>query len=263
MPGIPIIFAETVAPNVSEHDRRRIDAALRRIAIGDPSGRWQERPDAILVTAMLTDGRSGALVVRLEAQYGTQRRCRIAKVSSLASARAEWRAFNDVLKPVPSILCPPIEAVTEGVLDPGLALPGEDEAVIYTDVEQFAGAAACNLEYLVATAGSAGADRAVAVISRLFHLAGDIFYSDCDTASTLRERLMVNLSLGPDLELDAIRYEDQEVAADGQARSARWLPPAAVLAAGATCALGTAPAAVVPLGCGTPSQPNHRGRRAQ
>jgi hypothetical protein len=135
MPGIPIIFGQSIAQMISAQDRRRIDGALRRVAIGKSSGRWREQPSGIVVTAVLADGRSGSLVLQLEVHRGTQRLRRIAKVSSLAEARAEWEAYAGLLEQVASVLCPPIEAVTEGVLDPRFALPGEDEAVVYTDVD--------------------------------------------------------------------------------------------------------------------------------
>jgi hypothetical protein len=204
MTGISVTFAKTITPALSAPERHRIDAALSRIAIGAPPGRWQERPSGIVVANVLTDGRSGARVLRLEVQRGTQRLYHIAKVSSLTDARAEWRAFYNIVGRTKTVLCPPIEAVTEGVLHDRSALPGEDEAIVYTDVEQFAGAVTSNLEDLVAAAisGEVGAtDTAVTVISRLFHLAGPVFYDRCSTESAPRLRREVNPSLGPDLRI--------------------------------------------------------------
>jgi hypothetical protein len=204
MTGISVTFARKIAPAISEPERHRIDAALSRIAIGDPPGRWPERPSGIVVTDVLADGRSGARVLRLEVRRGMQRQYQIAKVSPLADAQAEWRAFADIVERTRIVLCPPIEAVTEGILNPQFALPGEDEAVVYTDVEQFAGAATSNLEDLVAAAvaGEAGStDTVVTVISRLFHLAGLVFYARCDIEPGARLRREANLSLGPDLRI--------------------------------------------------------------
>jgi hypothetical protein len=236
MPGIPITFAEAIVPMVSERDRRRADTALRRIAIGVLPGRWRERPSAIVVTGALTDGRSGTLVLRIEVHWGTQRLSRIAKISSLDEARAEWEAYTGILQQVPSVLCPPVEAVTEGVLDPGDAPPGEDEAVVYTDVDQFAGAPAANLENLVATAaaGESGPiGTAVAVISRLLGLAGSVFYNQCKMTADAVDRKDANHSLGPDLQLAADHIEAGAGSAAGRhpGRSARRISPPDVLAA--------------------------------
>jgi len=204
MTGIPVTFAKTIVPALSAPERHRIDAALSRIAIGAPPGRWQERPSSIVVTSVLTDGRSGARVLRLEVQRGPQRLHHIAKVSSLADARAEWQAFDEIVGRTKTVLCPPIEAVTEGVLDPRAALPGEDEAIVYTDVEQFAGAVTSNLEDLVAAAISGeprATDTAVTVISELFRLAGPVFYDRCRTEQAAWLRREANPSLGPDLRI--------------------------------------------------------------
>jgi hypothetical protein len=204
MVGITVTFADKAASEISEHDKRRVDAALRRVAVGESRGGWRERPSRITVTALLAGGRSGALVLRLEVQRGSQPLSRVAKVSSAADARAEWKAFKDLIDQASSVLCPPIEAVTEGVLDPGLAFTGEDEAVIYNDVRQFAAAATSNLEDLVAAAmaGQPGAvDTAEYVISRLLELAGTVFYNRCQTTAAERDRLEVNHRLGPDLSL--------------------------------------------------------------
>jgi hypothetical protein len=236
MAGIPITFTEAIVPMVSERDRRRADTTLRRIAIGDSPGRWRERPSRVVVTAALTDGRSGTLVLRIEVHRGTQRLSRIAKISSLDEARAEWEAYTGILQQVPSVLCPPVEAVTEGVLDPGDALPDEDEAVVYTDVDQFAGAPAANLENLVAAAAAGepeAIDTAVAVISRLLGLAGSVFYNQCKTTADALDRKGANHSLGPDLQLAAEHIEVGAGSGAGRqpGRSVRRISPADVLAA--------------------------------
>lgn len=208
MTGISVTFAKTITTALSGPERHRIDAALSRLAIGESPGRWQERPSGIVVANVLTDGRSGARVLRLHVQRGTQRLQHIAKVSPLADARAEWEAFERLVGRTKSVLCPPIEAVTEGVLDDRSALPGEDEAIVYTDVEQFAGAVTANLEDLVAAAiagAPQAADTAVTVISRLFHLAGPVFYDRSHVEQAPRPRREVNPSLGPDLRIAAER----------------------------------------------------------
>ena len=236
MPGIPVIFAEAIVPMVSERDRRRADTALRRIAIGEPPGRWREPPSRIVVTAVLTDGRSGNLVLRIEVHRGTQRLSRIAKISSLDEARDEWEAYTGIVEQVSSVLCPPVDAVTEGVLDLRDALPDEDEAVVYTDVGQFAGAPAANLENLVAAAAageSGGIDTAVAIISRLLCLAGSVFYNQCKMTAHAVDRKDANHSLGPDLQLVADRIEAGAGSATERhpGRPARRISPPDVLAA--------------------------------
>lgn len=206
MTGIPVTFAKTITPALSAPERHRIDAALSRIAIGESPGRWRERPSGIVVANVLTDGRSGARVLRLEVRRGTQWLHHIAKVSSLTDARAEWAAFERLVGQTKSVLCPPIEAVTEGVLDDRFALPDEDEAIVYTDVEQFAGAVTANLEDLVAAASSGdprATDTAVTVISRLFRLAGPVFYDRFHVEQAPWPRREVNPSLGPDLRIAA------------------------------------------------------------
>ena len=204
MTGIRVIFAK-ITPALSEPEQHRIAAALSRIAIGSPpDGRWPARPGAIVVTGILTGGRSGARVLRVEVLRESQRLSQIAKVSPLTDASDEWRAFKEIVKPTNTVLCPPIEAVTEGVLESRDALPGEDEAIVYTDVEQFAGAATSNLEDLVtaAVSGEAGAsDIVVALISRLFRLADTTFYGRSRIEQAPRFRWEFSPSLGPDLRI--------------------------------------------------------------
>jgi hypothetical protein len=206
MTGIPII---SELPGISRN-WPRIDAALRRIAIGTPPGRWREPPSRIRVVQELTDGRSGALVLRLKVERGTQHVFRIAKIGPLAEARAEWRAFTDVFEQAASVLCPPLEAVTEGVLDSRHAPAGEDEAVVYADVEQYAGAGTTSLEDLVAAAAadSPGVlDAAVNAIGRLLMRAADVLYSRCATEPGPELRLAVSQSLGPAVHILADRID--------------------------------------------------------
>ena len=80
MTGISVTFAETTVPALSAAEQHRVEAALSRIAIGAPPGRWQERPNGIVVTDVLTDGRSGARVLRLEVQRYTDGRRKQAAV---------------------------------------------------------------------------------------------------------------------------------------------------------------------------------------
>jgi len=237
MTGIPVTFAKTITPALSAPERHRIDAALSRIAIGEAPGRWQERPSGIVVANVLTDGRSGARVLRLQVRRGTQWLQHIAKLSSLTDARAEWKAFERLVGRTKSVLCPPIEAVTEGVLDDRSALPGEDEAIVYTDVEQFAGLVTANLEDLVAAAVAGeprAADTAVTVISRLFHLAGPVFHDRSHLEQAPRPRREINPSLGPDLRIAAEqRAVSGSAPGDGRAPRApgRSLVPGDILAA--------------------------------
>jgi len=230
MAEIGVVFGD----RIPERDRSRIEAALKRVAIGEGLGRWPEPPNWIEVIQELTDGRSGALALRIQVGRGERPHTRVAKISS--DAAAEWTAFNEIFRREWTILCPPIDAVTVGVLDPAYAQPGEDEAVVYADIGQFAGADATSLEHLVTKAADGepeAVNAATAVVDRLLHLARIVLYDNCaPTGRTNRQS--VSRSLGPAMRVRAERVESSgplSHVGSAASRSARHLRPRDVLLA--------------------------------
>ena len=199
MSDFPIITPR----GMSDLERARVEDALGRIAIGDAKGTWPS-PEWVEVQQMLSGGFSGALVLRIAVRFGTQTQTQIAKIG--ADAVTEWKAYREIFADYHSVLCPPIAAVTKGVLDPRYAVMGEDEAVVYADVEHFAKAPATSLEDLVVAAGSGDKDKvetAVQVIDRLFRRAPAVLYSRYTVKDRWDRKLAVNHTLGPDLKLRA------------------------------------------------------------
>src|ERR1700683_536433 len=189
---------------MSVPDQARIEDALLRVAIGDGPGMWPQ-PDWIRVTQTISGGYSGSQVLRIEVGRGKEIRAQIAKIGAYAAR--EWAAYQEIFAKSPSALCPPIAAVTQGVLDPGSAATGENEAVVYADVEHFAAAATTSLEQLVVAARDGDPEalgRAVKVVDRLFRLAPTVLYSKY-LLKEMGNRKAVNLALGPDLRLRAER----------------------------------------------------------
>lgn len=204
---------------------------MRRVAIGNDRGQWTRQPDRIRVLQKLGGGRSGALVVRVDLVRGRQHDTRIVKIG--ADAAREWEAYRTIFHPRPSVLCPPIEAVTRGVLD---GKPDPDDAVVYADAEQFAAAYATTLEELAAAAadGEPGTVMAtVAIIDQLFQLAPSVLYSDCEACEEAT-REAANRALGPAVRLRAARISDTASLTAGSAerrRYQRMLPDDLLLAA--------------------------------
>ncbi len=193
------------AEGMSDLEQARVEDALTRIAVGDAKGMWP-RPEWVKVLQVLSGGFSGALVLRIEVRIGTHNQTQIAKIG--ADATMEWRAYKNIFADYHSVLCPPIAAVTEGVLDPALVITGEDEAVVYADVEHFAKAPAISLEDLVIAASGGDPEAvgaAVQVIDRLFRRAPAVLYSRYRVRELWDRKLTVNEILGPDLKVRAER----------------------------------------------------------
>lgn len=203
MAATPVLFDDQFPEY--DPDQARIKNALRRVAIGNDHGQWPRQPDRIRVLQKLAGGRSGALVVRVDLVRGRQHDTRIVKIG--ADAAREWEAYRTIFSPRPSVLCPPIEAVTRGVLE---GKPDPDDAVVYADAEQFAAAYSTNLEALATRAanGEPGAVTAtVAIIDQLLQLAPSVLYSDCEACEEAT-REPANRALGPAVRLRAARIDD-------------------------------------------------------
>ncbi len=199
MAALNVLFSEYL----DEDEQARIKAALNRVAVGDGPGRWQA-PDRIEVKSKLTGGRTGALVLRIEVVRDNYRRTQIAKVG--VNVATEWAAYQRIIKNAPSALCPPIEAVSAGVLDQNLRL-GEDEAVVYSDVQEFGGAEPVELERVIRAAVAGGETQvrtARELIGALLKLANLVFYRD-NRVADLGSWEALNPLLGADLELTAAR----------------------------------------------------------
>ncbi len=138
---------------------------------------------------------------------GNRHSSRVAKIGP--DVAAEWAAYKTIIAAEPSSLFPPIEAVTLGVLGEEEIRPGEPEAVVYSDVVQFGGGPAVNLEQ-VASAALSGDERSGvrvrAVIGTLFHLAKDVLYGDGEVIDTGNWEAM-NPLLGPDLRLSGVQFD--------------------------------------------------------
>jgi hypothetical protein len=199
-PTSPHLRIGGFGPEFDRTTRARIDAVLRRIAVGQAAGEWDRRPDRIDIGQRYDDGLSGALVVAFQATSSRGSAWYVAKISTYEETREEWDAYLLVRGGPPNSLCLPIVAVTQGVLDRDEQ--GEDEAVICAEAGQFSSLAGSpqSLEQAVRAALSGAPDESAAVavaVGTLFSAAQRVFYGK--PHPDRRSRMDAKDSLGPDL----------------------------------------------------------------
>jgi hypothetical protein len=209
-----IIFSDNAA---SPAERPALTAILRKLSDGTGSGPWQHPPDRIDVRRRLS-GLGGAIVLEIVAHRGNLSFTRVVKVGAAEDMRAEHRAYQNVVAPLASDLCPPIETATPGARGDGDGSPTayEPEAIVYNHVGQHVGdpdVALTTLEDVFAAASlgdDAAAERATDSVTSLFSRARHVFYGDCSVElqpTTLQELVH---TLGPDLvvEVDGLGTGD-------------------------------------------------------
>ncbi|PPK64439.1 hypothetical protein V5P93_007112 [Actinokineospora auranticolor] len=170
-----------------------IRSVVRRI-------RWPHQVDLVEFVRPLGGGLSGAFVAQVRAHGDTSAITHVVKVDAARVLRAEWEAYDRLVRPFTNAFCAPIEAtsLTGEEADDDLA------AVVYAHVGQFAGNVGDVrvLEEVVAEAVRTGDHTAVEVLDQVLRGAVNVFqhrYAVVEHASSLRE---LNTGLGPNLTVE-------------------------------------------------------------
>ncbi|WP_432843814.1 hypothetical protein [Dactylosporangium sp. CA-092794] len=141
---------------------------------------------------------------------GRERVARVVKIGPAHPMHVEWQAYVRHIAPRLTELLAGIEATTPGARDPGQALPGESDAVVYNHVRQHAAAEhVVTLEDVVARACTAesdtAADRAADLIGTLFDKARPVFYDSARPSDDATSLDSLTPALGPDLVVEIDR----------------------------------------------------------
>jgi hypothetical protein len=165
-----IIFPED---GFSAKERGEIDDVLFRVSIGNLSGEWRERPDAIHILKRLTGGRSGSQLLEVVVKHGNHEARKVIKLGPGHDLENEFKAFDTFVRDA-SALFVRIEAATPVALGRARLRRGELEAVVYDHAARFQGMPqnqTRTFEEIALEAiqhGGPGLEKAVRVLETLF-----------------------------------------------------------------------------------------------
>ncbi|WP_432991826.1 hypothetical protein [Dactylosporangium sp. CA-233914] len=189
--------------DVPQDERPELESVLSKLAEAHGPEPWGTPPVRIEVRRKLS-GLGGATVLDVVVHHERRTFVVVVKVDTAERTRTEYQAYDEVVRPAASELCPPIVAATPGVLGPGSR---EREAIVYQHVAAFVGepaAALTTLEDVFARAslGDAGAARrATAAVASTLSRARDVFHGAPVVAAEASLKELAG-RLGPDIAVE-------------------------------------------------------------